>query len=126
MDAPTWVYAAAGFNASVALFHFGFWRIFRWKEELTKLHPANRGIMQAMNVMLAAFLLLLAALQVLNATELTTSPLGRLLQAGLAGLWVLRAVLQPIFWPTIPKAVNAAFIAVFMLGAGLHALAFPR
>jgi hypothetical protein len=119
-----WIYAAAGYNVAMAAFHLGFWRMFRWKEELAKLHPVNRGVMQVMNVILVAFLLLMAAVQVLNAKELTSTPLGRLLTAGLAAVWILRAVLQPIFWPTVPKATNAAFISLFMLGAGLHALAF--
>lgn len=124
MKTQVWVYAAAGYNVALAVFHLGFWRMFRWSEELPKLHPVNRGVVQVMNLMLMAFLLLMAAVQVLNATELTATPLGRLLVAGMAGLWVLRAILQPIFWPTVAKATNAAFICLFMLGAGLHALAF--
>lgn len=126
MKSQVWIYAAAGYNVALAVFHLGFWRMFRWKEELAKLHPVNRGVMQVMNLMLAAVFLLLAAVQVLNAAELTATPLGRLLMAGVTGLWVLRAVLQPIFWPTVAKATNAAFICLFMLGAGLHALAFGR
>lgn len=124
MNSPGWIYAAAGYNVALALFHLGFWRLFRWKEELAKLHPVNRGAMQVMNLILVAFLLLLAALLVLNAAELTATPLGRLLLAGLTGIWLLRAVLQPVFWPTMPKATNIGFICLFMLGAGLHALAF--
>ena len=126
MKSQVWIYAAAGYNVALAVFHLGFWRMFRWKEELAKLHPVNRGVMQVMNLMLAAIFLLLAAVQVLNAVELTATPLGRLLMAGVTGLWVLRAILQPIFWPTVPKATNAAFICLFMLGAGLHALAFGQ
>ena len=37
----------------------------------------------------------------------------------------VRAILQPIFWRTQPKAANVAFITLFMFGAGLHALALP-
>jgi hypothetical protein len=124
MKSQVWIYAAAGYNVALALFHLGFWRMFRWQEELAKLHPVNRGVMQVMNIILMAFLLLMAAVQVLNAAELTATPLGRLLMAGLVGLWVLRAILQPIFWRTAAKGTNAAFICLFMLGAGLHALAF--
>lgn len=124
MKSLVWIYAAAGYNLALAAFHLGFWRMFRWKEELAKLHPANRGIVQVMNIILVAFLVLMAAVQVLNAAELTATPMGRLLTAGLVALWILRAVLQPIFWATLPKATNAAFISLFMLGAGLHALAF--
>ena len=124
MKSLVWIYAAAGCNVALAVFHLGFWRLFRWKEELPKLHPVNRGVMQVMNLMLTYLFLVLAGVQVLNAAELTATPLGRLLMAGLTGFWVLRAVLQPIFWSTMPKATNAVFICVFMLGAGLHALAF--
>jgi hypothetical protein len=124
MKSQVWIYAAAGYDVALAVFHLGFWRMFRWQEELAKLHPANRGIVQVLNLMLTYLFLMLAAVLVLNAAELTASPLGRLLLAGLTGFWVLRAVLQPVFWSTLPKATNAAFICLFMLGAGLHALAF--
>jgi hypothetical protein len=124
MKSQVWIYAAAGYNVALAAFHLGFWRMFRWKEELAKLHPANRGVMQVLNIMLVVLFLLMASVQVLNATEIATTALGRLLMAGLTGFWLLRAILQPVFWSTMPKATNAAFICLFMLGAGLHALAF--
>jgi hypothetical protein len=124
MQSQAWVYAAAGYNIALALFHLGFWRMFRWSEELPKLHPANRGVMQVLNIMLIAFLLLMAGIQVLAPAELATTATGRLLLGGLTACWILRAVLQPIFWPTMPKATNGAFAFLFLLGAGLHALAF--
>jgi hypothetical protein len=93
MKSQGWIYAAAGYNAALAVFHLAFWRLFRWKEELAKLQPANRGVMQVMNIMLTAFLLLMAAVLVLNAAEIVATALGRLLLVGLAAMWVLRAVL---------------------------------
>lgn len=124
MKSQVWIYAAAGFNAALALFHLGFWRLFRWKEELPKLHPVNRGVMQVINLMLTFVFLLMAGLQMLLPGEMSSTALGRLLTAGLTAFWLLRAILQPVFWRTMPKAANAAFICLFMLGAGLHALAF--
>jgi hypothetical protein len=124
MRTQVWIHAAAGYDVALAMFHLGFWRMFRWKEELPKLHPVNRGVMQVMNLMLMAFLLLMAAVLILNAAEISATPLGRLLLAGLVAWWMLRAILQPIFWREVPKGTNAAFICLFMLGAGLHALAF--
>jgi hypothetical protein len=124
MKSHLWIYAAAGYNVALAVFHLGFWRLFRWKEELAKLHPANRGVMQVMNLMLTFLFLVLAGIQVLLPGEMTATALGRLLTAGLTAFWLLRAILQPVFWSTMPKATNAAFICLFMLGAGLHALAF--
>jgi len=120
-----WIYAAAGYNVALAAFHLGFWRMFRWREELPKLHPANRGVMQVMNLMLSYVFLLMAGLQILRADEIGTSPVGRTLMAGLMGFWLIRAALQPVFFKVLPSATNVAFVLLFLAGAGLHAMALP-
>lgn len=126
MESFPWIYAAAGYNVAIAVFHAAFWRTFRWSEELPKLHPVNRGVMQVLNLMLIFFLLFLAAIQVRWAGELTTTPLGRTLIGGLAVAWVFRAILQPIFWRSLPAATNGAFVMLFLAGAGVHGLVLPR
>ncbi len=124
MNSQSWIYAAAGYNLALAAFHLGFWRLFRWKDELAKLHPLNRGVMQVMNAMLIVLFLTVALVQVRFAPELTGTALGRTVLAGMAAFWVVRAILQPIFFPS-PPAVKWGFCLIFLLGAGLHALAFP-
>jgi hypothetical protein len=125
MKSSMWIYAAAGYNVALAAFHLGFWRMFRWKEELPKLHPANQGVMQALNVMLAYVFLLIAGLQILRADEIVGSPLGRTLMAGWMGFWLIRAAVQPVFFKGLPSATNVAFVLLFLAGAGLHAMALP-
>jgi hypothetical protein len=124
MKSQAWIYAAAGYNVALAAFHLGFWRLFRWKEELPKLHPVNRGVMQVLNLMLAFVFLMLTALLVLHAGEVAGSRLGRSLLAGMATFWIVRAILQPVFWRSLPASTNGTFVMIFLLGAGLHALAF--
>ena len=124
MQAHTWLYAAAAYNLGWGAFHLGFWRMFRWSEELPKLHPVNRGVMQVLNIMLTCVFLMLTVVLVLHAQEVTTSKLGRSLLAGMMGFWILRAILQLIFWPSQPRATNGAFAFLFMVGAGLHAMAY--
>lgn len=125
MNSSAWLYAAAGYNVALALFHLGFWRIFRWKDELPKLHPVNQGVMQVMNLMLMFVFVMLSALLVLNAAEIPGSRLGRSLLAGMMLFWIVRAALQFPFWRSQPAATNGAFTMLFLAGAGLHALAFP-
>ena len=120
-----WLYAAAGYNVALAAFHLGFWRMFRWREELPKLHPANQGVVQMLNVMLTVFFLLMAGLQVLRADEMVATPLGRTLMGGLMGFWLVRAALQPVFFRGLPAATNGSFVLLFLAGAGLHAMALP-
>jgi len=124
MNPQSWIYAAAGYNVALAAFHLGFWRMFRWKDELAKLHPMNRAVVQVMNAMLICFFLTMAAIQVRFAPELTSTPLGRTVLAGMAAFWLVRAILQPVFFPA-PPAVRWGFCVIFLLGAGLHALALP-
>jgi hypothetical protein len=124
MKPQLWIYAAAGYNVALAVFHLGFWRLFRWAEELPKLHPANRGVLQVLNLMLIFMFLLVAGAEVLLADEMTGTALGRALLAGMMLFWILRAGLQLVFWPPAARPVNAAFVSLFLIGAGLHALAF--
>ena len=102
MNSQSWIYAAAGYNVALAAFHLGFWRLFRWKDELAKLHPLNRGVMQVMNAMLIFLFLTVALVQVRFAPELTGTALGRTVLAGMAAFWVVRAILQPFFFPSPP------------------------
>jgi hypothetical protein len=124
MNTHGWIYAAAGYDLALALFHLGFWRVFRWNEELPKLHPANRGVVQVLNLMLVFVFLSWAALLVLLAHELTSTVLGRALVAVMLAFWLLRAVLQPVFWASFKWKTNGPFVFLFLVGAGLHAMAF--
>lgn len=124
MKSQVWIYAAAGYNVALALFHLSFWHVFRWREELPRLHPVNRGVLQVLNIMLTFVFLLVAGLQVLLTDEMTGTALGRALLAGMMFFWILRAILQPLFWRLMPAATNAAFVGLCLVGAGLHAMAF--
>jgi hypothetical protein len=41
----------------------------------------------------------------------------------MAGFWLLRAALQPVFWTALPRTTNLLFSLLFLTGAGLHLLA---
>lgn len=121
----TVVQAAGLFNLSIAALHLGFWRLFRWKEQLPRLSRANAAIMQAMNWVLTVVLAGLGALCLQHAGALAGSSLGRELLGGAALLWLFRAALQPVYFGLASK-VSAVFVPVFVLGAGLHALPLMR
>jgi hypothetical protein len=124
MTPERWLLVAAGFNAAVALFHVAFWRLFRWKEDLPKLRAVNRGVLQVMNLMLIYAGLALAACQMALSAEWVGTALGRVALGGVVGFWLLRAALQPFFWPR--TAASWAFMALCLLGALLHAAALFR
>jgi len=123
MNSTGWLFAAAGYNLALTVFHLGFWRIFRWREELPKLHLVNRGVMQVMNCMLIFVFLSMAVLQVVYAAEFTGTSLGRGLLLFMAGFWIVRAILQPVFFRRT-AVVSWVFFLVFLAGAVLHAAAW--
>jgi hypothetical protein len=121
MNTTRWIVAGALFNAAFGLFHLGFWKLFRWREELPRLGLVNRGVVPVLNVMLCYVFFAAAAAQVAQPEAWIATPLGRCGTGAVAGFWLLRASLQPFFWPRTRG--SWAFCAVFLLGASMHALA---
>lgn len=121
MSPEQWTLAGAVFNAALGVFHLGFWRLFRWSEELPRLSVINRGVMQVLNLMLAYVFFAVAATQWFFTPAWTATPLGRVGTGIVAGFWLLRALLQPFFWPRV--RASWAMFGLFVLGAALHALA---
>lgn len=125
MKPEHWMLLAAMFNGALALFHVAFWKLFRWREQLPKLHPVNRGALQVMNLMLIYAGLAVAVGQLGWRNDWVGTPLGRAATASMAGFWFVRAGLQPFFWPR--TAASWAFTVLCLLGAFLHAAALlPR
>jgi hypothetical protein len=121
MNAEGWLYAGATFNAALGVFHLAFWKLFRWREELPRLGAINRGVLPVLNIMLSYVFFAMAAAQIAYAVDWVGTPLGRAATAGVTGFWMLRAALQPFFWPR--TGASWAMCGVFGLGAALHALA---
>lgn len=112
------LFAVGIYHLGFALFHLGFWKLFRWKEELARLGHVNRAIMQALNVCFTYLAFGFAVLAFAYPQSLGAPVLGML-----AGLWVLRAALQVVCFPRVGARINAAFVALFLLGAALPIVA---
>ena len=121
MSGALWVWAGAGYHVALGLFHLGFWRLFQWKQELPRLHPLNRGVLQVLNLVVIYVFFATAAVQLIWTKELLTTGLGRTGLGVITGFWLLRCALQPFFWPRTPLCW--AFTAVFASGALLHGAA---
>jgi hypothetical protein len=103
-----------------ALFHAMFWKIFDWKNELPRLSPPNRMIVQASNVILIYIFIVLGIVYVAYAGEISTSALGHVLLLAALGFWVLRTVLQFVFGSVKSRASNmtagiCAVMAIYSL-----------
>lgn len=109
------------YSLAFALFHVVFWRLFRWKQELTKLTVFNRAITQILNLRIIYFFLFVAVLCFAFPSELVSSRLGKAFLAGISLFWLGRTIEQFIFFRMNNKWVNILTF-IFITGAILFAL----
>ena len=104
-----------------ALFHTQFWRLFNWKEDLNKLLPANRAIMQIQNLRLIYIFLVMAALCFIFPDELLNTTIGHFFLGAMSFFWLFRAIEQFIFLPINHKLIHL-LTYLFILGAIIWAV----
>lgn len=119
MSGEQWLRLGAAYHLGFALFHLGFWWLFRWNEALRRLGRVNRGIMQVLNLKLIYVFLIFAGLSWRHGPELLASAPGQVLVAAMAGFWLLRAGEQLLFFPPRHPASIALFV-VFLAGGAIH------
>jgi len=112
-----WLIKCAGaFNLGLGIFHLYFHKLFMWDRTLPRMDMYNRGVLLALHwMMILVFGMVgLALLSGVGGPETM-----RVLLAGGAIFWAVRAVLQPILWPFEGRMAYGLF-AVFIFGALLH------
>lgn len=120
VTAQQWLFAGGIYTAGFALFHLAFWRLFDWREQLPRLKPINRAVMQVLNLTLTVVFILFAWISIAHADAMAGTALGRALTGGIAVIWVLRAVQQLVFFDK--SIASLSFFALFVFGAALYTL----
>lgn len=107
----------------LGLFHLAFWRLFDWPRSLQSTTPANRAIIQILNLRLAWVFFAVAAACLLLPEETTGTLLGRGLLGFMCLFWIGRTFEQFVFL-RINRTMVHVLSAVFALGAALFGGAF--
>ncbi|MGX5730872.1 hypothetical protein ACWKWK_10115 [Pseudoxanthomonas beigongshangi] len=117
-----WLVRLAGVHSlGFALFHLGFWKLFRWKEELAKVGFATRAITQILNLRLIYLFLGVGVACFAFTGELQHSGLGRAMLAFMVLFWAGRTIEQFVFLRRHHWLLHV-LTALFVLGALLFAL----
>ena len=108
------------FNIALVVFHLLFWRLFNWPETLQPLSSLNRSIMQVMNLVLIFIFAMFAYLSLVHTWELYYTTLGRAVLLSVAVIFLLRALLQVIFFQ-LKHVASVVLLLAFItaLGVGL-------
>ena len=121
MDTNLVLLLCAAHSFALAVFHLGFWKLFKWPQTLQNTTFANRAILQIANVQLIWVFLLVGALCLRFPEELATTALGRALLLGMSLFWVVRVIGQFV-WLRVNRPLVHVLTVVFALGAILFAL----
>ena len=116
------IYICAGYSIFFALFHSGFWKMFKWKDDLKNLLPDNKAVMQTLNVHLIYYLLFVAFICIAFPSELTGTALGKAFLLGSSAFWLLRIVNQFIFFKSGKFSATLSITILFLIGTVLFAL----
>jgi len=109
------------YSLGFALFHTQFWRLFGWKDELNKLSPGNKAIMQILNTRLIYLFVFVAAVCFFFTEELATTPLGQFFLIGMSLFWLGRTIEQFVFLKVDHPMVHL-LTYIFILGTILFAI----
>lgn len=118
-EGSPWILAAAIFNFALALFHVGFWRLFRWPQTLKGSGAVNPFITQVLNLALTYLFAVAGLLCLFFPGELAGTALGQFWLLAMAGFWLARAIIQPIFFG-LGHSLSIVLLVVFTLGAIIH------
>ena len=118
MNRTALLFTGGLYHLAFAVFHLGFWKLFRWKSTLRLTTPLNRSVMQVMNLCLVYGFSVVAFVSILFAGRMTASPVPSL---SIAGFWLFRALLQILFFD-VKNAPSVALTAFFLVGAMIYGM----
>ncbi len=103
------------YSLAFAIFHIGFWKIFKWDSDLQKLSFANKGIIQISNVQLIFYFLFTAFICFAFPTELLNTKLGNIFLVANSLFWLIRTIQQFIFLKANHKVIHLLTL-IFLIG----------
>jgi hypothetical protein len=121
MKAEWFIYLAGTHAIGFGVFHIYFWRIFKWKTELAKVHMPTRAITQMLNVQLIYFAFGTGILCFFFTDMLLNTALGNVLLIFYSGFWFVRLIQQFIFLRYNHWMIHLTTV-LFALGSLLFAL----
>jgi len=115
--APVILIAGGIYHLFFVFFQMTFWRgkVLNWKEELPRMSPINRFVIQMCNVAVIVCKFLFAYISLLYTRELLTPGLGRTLLWGIVLFWLARLVGEFTLQDTLTKRGLVASIIGILL-----------
>lgn len=109
------------YSFGFVVFHVLFWKIFRWRQDLHRLTPANRAIMQILNLRMIYVFIVFGVISFAFQDDLLNSTFGHFMLAAISLFWFGRSVEQVVFFG-VRHPLSVAFLIVLLIGCALFAV----
>ena len=103
------------FHLGFAVFHLFFWRLFKWRKDLSSLNFINRAVMQILNLCLIFVFLAAGLISIFYAHDLVITSLGKIIIISISAFWFIRLIEQVIFFG-LRKKLSVVLSVLFALG----------
>ncbi len=114
------------FYVLFGLFHVGFPKTLRWKEELPNWSAMNRATIRILNHCLMIFWFILGFIYLIHAKDMVTTSIGRSILIGMVVFWIIRiGILQP-FYLGIKSRMSISMIGLFSVALVLNIIPLAR
>ena len=123
MEHETLIYIGGGLHIFFAIFDLFWPKVFNWKETLSPLDDVNKSLLKIANKLLIVVYLIFAYISFFHATELLTSGLGKSLLFAISMYWLIRAVMEPIFF-SLKEKEHLIFFGIFILTLSMYVVPF--
>jgi len=123
MNLEAVLFAGGIYNIILIIFHFLFWKLFKWKKDLASLTFINRAVMQVLNLSLTFVFLIFAYISLFHTQELLSTNLGNTLLLLISIFWFLRAIEQIKFFG-LKNKTSIIFFVFFLLGSIIYLYPF--
>ncbi|GIQ70408.1 hypothetical protein DUZ99_19610 [Xylanibacillus composti] len=107
------------YNFAFGIFHLFFWKLLKWEEQLKKVSPVNRAVVQTLNLCLTFMFFLVGYCLYSYPAEIEQTDLGRALLLGIGLFWFIRSILQ-IYLFNMKERVHKILFVLFVFGAVIH------
>ena len=116
------IYLCGLYALGFALFHTMFWKMFRWKDELSKLSQVNRAIMQILNLRVIYVFLFIAVTCFIFPDDLHENNMGKAFLIAASLFWMGRLIEQFIFLNINHRSIH---LLSFIFAIGIILFAIP-
>ncbi len=109
MNLKILIYAGGTLHILFAIFDLFWPKIFNWKETLAQLDEVNRALLAITNRLIVVIYISFAYLSFFHANELIQTGIGNILLAVISVYWLVRTIMQPLYFNMKEKGTTLFF-----------------